>query len=132
MTPFTASRRLNCPSRLLRQVGEFESSKSAMNTLAPEFRALMIILRSTGPVISTRRSRKSAAMGAATQSESLIQAVCGRNCGIAPRSISCCRSCRCASSCWRRSSKFRESSLRKLTASGVRILRSASVTGAVI
>ena len=27
-----------------------------MNTLAPELRALIIILRSTGPVISTRRS----------------------------------------------------------------------------
>jgi len=37
----------------------FESSKSAMNTLAPELSALMIILRSTGPVISTRRSRMS-------------------------------------------------------------------------
>jgi hypothetical protein len=37
-----------------------ESSKSAMNTLAPEFSALMIILRSTGPVISTRRSCRSA------------------------------------------------------------------------
>jgi len=44
---------------LLFQVGEFESSKSAIKTLAPEFSALMIILRSTGPVISTRRSRKS-------------------------------------------------------------------------
>ena len=31
------------------QVGEFESSKSAMKTLAPEFSALMIILRSVGP-----------------------------------------------------------------------------------
>ena len=36
------------------EVGELESSKSAMNTLAPEFRALMIILRSTGPVIRPR------------------------------------------------------------------------------
>ena len=40
----------------LSQVGEVASSKSAMNTLAPELRALIIILRSTGPVISTRRS----------------------------------------------------------------------------
>jgi len=37
----------------------FESSKSAMNTFAPEFSALMIIFRSTGPVISTRRSSNS-------------------------------------------------------------------------
>ena len=41
---------------LFRHVGEFESSKSAMKTFAPELSALMIILRSTGPVISTRRS----------------------------------------------------------------------------
>src|ERR1039458_352390 len=51
----TASTRLICPSSRLSQVGVVESSKSAMNTLAPEFSALMIILRSTGPVISTRR-----------------------------------------------------------------------------
>ncbi len=38
------------------QVGEFASSKSAMKTLAPELSALITILRSTGPVISTRRS----------------------------------------------------------------------------
>ena len=40
------------------QVGEFASSKSAMKTFAPELSALMIILRSTGPVISTRRSQQ--------------------------------------------------------------------------
>ena len=33
----------------LAQVGEFESSKSAMNTRAPELSALITILRSTGP-----------------------------------------------------------------------------------
>ena len=37
----------------------FASSKSAMKTFAPELSALMIILRSTGPVISTRRSCRS-------------------------------------------------------------------------
>ena len=35
-----------------------------MNTLAPEFSALMIIFRSTGPVISTRRSARSGGIGA--------------------------------------------------------------------
>ena len=35
-----------------------------MNTLAPELSALTIILRSTGPVISTRRSAMSAGYGA--------------------------------------------------------------------
>ncbi len=52
----TASRRLICPRIVLCQVGVLESSKSDMNIFAPEFRALMTILRSTGPVISTRRS----------------------------------------------------------------------------
>ena len=44
-----ASRRLMWPWRLLSQRGVFASSKSAMNTLAPELSALTIILRSTGP-----------------------------------------------------------------------------------
>ena len=38
------------------QVGACESSKSAIYVFAPEFSALITILRSTGPVISTRRS----------------------------------------------------------------------------
>lgn len=38
------------------------SSKSAINTLAPLFNALMTILRSGGPVISTRRSLISSGM----------------------------------------------------------------------
>ncbi len=63
MEPFTASRRLIWPSIWLAKVGADESSKSAMNTFAPEFSALMIILRSTGPVISTRRSRRAAGIG---------------------------------------------------------------------
>jgi hypothetical protein len=46
------------------QVGALESSKSAMKTLAPELSALMTILRSTGPVISTRLSWMSSGMGA--------------------------------------------------------------------
>ena len=49
-------------------VGERESSKSAMKTLAPELRALIIIFLSTGPVISTRRSLRSAGAGATFQS----------------------------------------------------------------
>ena len=49
MTPAAASFRFTWPSTTLRQLGARESSKSAMNTRAPELRALMIILRSTGP-----------------------------------------------------------------------------------
>ena len=68
----TASTRLSWPSSRFSQVGVVESSKSAMKTLAPELRALMIILRSTGPVISTRRSWRSAGMGATVQGVSRI------------------------------------------------------------
>ena len=50
------------------QVGEFASSKSAMKTLAPELSALITIFRSTGPVISTRRSAISSGNGAIRQS----------------------------------------------------------------
>ena len=56
IVPAQRSFRLIWPSTMLAQVSEEASSKSAMNTFAPGFRALMIILRSTGPVISTRRS----------------------------------------------------------------------------
>ena len=41
------------PRSTFRHVGAFASSKSAMKTRAPELSALIIILRSTGPVIST-------------------------------------------------------------------------------
>ena len=58
IVPSTASQRFSWPSIRLCQVGELASSKSAMKTLAPEFKALMIIFRSVGPVISTRRSCK--------------------------------------------------------------------------
>ena len=44
------------------QVGEVASSKSAMNTFAPELSALISILALVGPVISTRRSCRSAGM----------------------------------------------------------------------
>ena len=45
------------------QVGASASSRSAMNTRAPELSALIIILGSAGPVISTRRSSRSAGAG---------------------------------------------------------------------
>ncbi len=57
IVPSIASIRLTWPSTWLAQVGEFASSKSAMNPRAPEFSALITSLRSVGPVISTRRSR---------------------------------------------------------------------------
>ena len=45
------------------QVGVWASSKSAMKTLAPELSALITILRSVGPVISTQRFWKSGRAG---------------------------------------------------------------------
>ena len=59
-----------------------------MNTLAPEFSALMTILRSTGPVISTRRSLRSAGIGATDQLALRTVSVAVRNSGMAPPSIS--------------------------------------------
>ena len=77
-----ASRRLIWPSSRLFQVGVFESSKSAMKTLAPELSALMIILRSTGPVISTRRSRMSPGSGATVHSASRMCRVSLKEVGL--------------------------------------------------
>src|ERR1035438_157235 len=43
---------------MLSHSGVLASSKSASHTLAPEFRALIVIFLSVGPVISTRRSTR--------------------------------------------------------------------------
>ena len=56
----TASRIATWPPTTFDQVGLRASSRSAMNTRAPELRALIIIFGSAGPVISTRRSSRSA------------------------------------------------------------------------
>ena len=79
---------------MLAKTGEVASSKSAMNTFAPEFSALTIILRSTGPVISTRRSRRSAGIGATFQSPSRMARVSGRKSGVSPASKGFWRSMR--------------------------------------
>src|ERR1035438_3585373 len=132
MVPRTASRRLTCPSITLLQVGELESSKSAMKTLAPELSALMIILRSTGPVISTRRSSRSAGIGATCQSLWRMCAVDGRNSGMAPASIPCWRTRLAASSWRRRGSNACANFPRKRMASSLRRDCCASVSGALI
>ena len=81
------------------QVGEFASSKSAMKQRAPELSALIIILRSTGPVISTRRSCRSAGTGATRQSASRISPRLREGSRAARRpSIRACRSARAESS----------------------------------
>src|SRR2546425_5028977 len=123
--------RLRWPRTLLSQVGEFASSKSAMKTLAPELRALMIILRSTGPVISTRRSVRSGRLGATVHSAARSCRVAGRKSGSAPASSSRCRATRRASSSRRTGSNRRASPARKLSASGERTAAQPSGAGRV-
>ena len=108
MVPRTASYRLICPSTTLAQVGERLSSQSAMNTLAPEFRALMIILRSVGPVISTRRSCKSAGSDATVQSDSRIDCVLRGKVGSSPASNWAWRASRTRNSSRRRALNARQ------------------------
>ena len=56
-----------------------------MNTRAPELRALIIIFGSAGPVISTRRSSRSAGAGATVQSASRTSRVATRKSGTHAR-----------------------------------------------
>src|SRR5579859_1655324 len=125
-----ASLRLTWPSIRLAQVGVLESSKSAMNTWAPELSALMIILRSTGPVISTRRSRMSAGRGATVHSLSRISWVSGGNTGLLPASSQAWTSSRFASRRWRSAVNLRSSPTMKASAAGVRIASWPGAAGA--
>ena len=106
---------------MLSHVGELESSKSAMNTRAPEFRALIIILRSGGPVISTRRSMRSLGGGATVHVPERISAVSERKSGRRPLSNFSCRMRRFRRRSMRRSRKVRTRSATKAVASGVKI-----------
>ncbi len=74
--------------------GEFESSKSVMYESAPELKALMTILASTGPVISTRRQCSAGGTGAIFQSPARIAAVAARKSGRSPASSRLARSAR--------------------------------------
>ena len=78
-----------------------------MNTDAPEFSALMIILRSTGPVISTRRSCRSAGIAPTFQSPLRTAAVSARKSGRAPALKRACVARRRASSSSMRGRKRR-------------------------
>ena len=83
--PRRKSRRVSCPSITFAQVGLVASSWSASQTFAPEFSALIAILRSVGPVISTRRSSRPGAVPATRHDGSLrIHSVSGRNLGSRP------------------------------------------------
>ena len=120
IVPSIASVRFAWPSSMLAQVGEFASSKSAMNMRAPELRALITIFRSVGPVISTRRSRSGSGTGSIVQSPSRISRVSGRKSGSSPAASRCCCSARVASSSRRRGPKRPSSSSTNAVASSVR------------
>ena len=115
-----ASRMFICPSRTFSQVGVEESSQSAINTLAPELRALIIILRSVGPVISTRRSAISDGGEDTFQSPSRTSSVSSKKFGLEPDSKSACRTLRASSSSFRSSRNSRTRLAIKPVASGVK------------
>src|SRR5436309_2627825 len=89
-----ASTRLTWPPTMFSHDGVFASSKSAMKTSAPELSALMTILRSVGPVISTRRRSRSFGSGPILQSPSRIFFVSAGNAGSSPASRRSCTSTR--------------------------------------
>ena len=117
----TASRALICPLTTLSQVGDSESSKSAIKASAPELSAPIIILRSTGPVISTQRCCRSSGVGATFHEPKRISSVSERKSGSTPASNSVCRTSRRASSSRRRALKRRCRPARKASASSLRI-----------
>src|SRR5919112_2522514 len=118
-------------SSILCQVGQLASSKSAIQQLAPELSAFMVILRSGGPVSSTRLSCRSSGIGAIFQSPSLTSLVSGRKSGISPALIFSCRSARLPRSSTTVSLYSRESFATKATASGVSISSNSSGISAV-
>src|SRR3954470_178410 len=105
---------------MLLQVGEFESSKSAMKPVEPLLRALMTIFRSVGPVISTQRFWRSLGGGATCQSPSRTSRVSSRKSSVPPSSSARWRSSRFSSNSRRRPSKRRWSSATNSRASSER------------
>src|SRR5687767_13905928 len=121
MVRSTAWRRLIWPRIMLSHEGVHESSKSAMKVEAPELSALMTILRSTGPVISTRRSCRSAGTGATVHALSRIERVSGRKPNVSPASRRAWRSARAFIRSRRRCSYLRCRCATKPIAWGVRM-----------
>src|SRR5919107_2512584 len=131
MVPSLASFRLSWLSSMLCQVGQLASSKSAIQQLAPELSAFMVILRSGGPVSSTRRSCRSSGIGAIFQSPPLTSLVSGRKSGISPALILSCRSARFSRSSTTLPLYSRESLATKPAASCDRISSNSSGISAV-
>src|SRR2546428_750420 len=88
-----------------------------MNTFAPEFSALIIIFRSTGPVISTRRSWRSFGTDATRHSPSRTGLVSGRKYSVLPWRKSSQRFMRSSNRLFRVASKARWSIARNPSSS---------------
>ena len=85
-------------------------SKSAMKVLAPLFKAFTTILRSVGPVISTRRSSRPGAGGAQTHVGS------ARTCAVSDGKLSCSPASRRCWMVWRASRSCRHVKRRQFCA----------------
>ena len=117
-----ASNRMSWASMTLRQVGAVASSRSAIQTDAPEFSALTVIFRVAGPVISHRRSVSPGAGGATRQvGSSRTHSVSGPKFGFSPAEMRRARSRRALSSSARRPANSPSSRATKASAAGVRI-----------
>ncbi len=127
----TAPCSVTCPPTTLRQCGVLASSRSASQTRAPELRALIAILGSVGPVISTRRSRRSPGSGATVQSPARTSAVSGRKSRVPLRPIAARRAARARSSSSRRGPNRRCRSATNSSASAVRTRSDRSTAGPV-
>lgn len=116
-----ASWRLTWLAMTLRHSGLEASSQSASHTFAPELSALIVIFRSIGPVISTRRSSRPGAGGATRQlASSRMRRVASRKRGESPSAKAARRLRRSCSSCWRVHSNASCSSSTNRRASSVR------------
>ena len=89
----------------------------------------MTIFRSTGPVISTRRSWRSAGSGATSQAVPRMWPVSAGKLGRQPASHFSCRAARAASSSSMRQAKRRTRSATKASASVVRTRSAPSGKG---
>src|SRR6478672_8143538 len=92
-----------------------------MKVEAPELSALITILRSVGPVISTRRSCRSFGIGPTVHSDSRMERVSGRKWKVSPASSFAWRSARALMQARRRSSYLRCRCATNATAGGVRM-----------
>jgi hypothetical protein len=128
----TASIRPAWPVTTLSQVGDSESSKSAMKMSAPELSALISILGSTGPVISTWRRCRSAGVAATFQLPRRTDSVSASRPYEAPALISASRLRRASSRLVRTDPNLASRSPTNRSASAVNTRRPSAVIGPVM